>query len=1502
MKTKPKPAGTQFTESLGFRLLEHLPYGIMVADEHTSSFVYTNKRIQDLLGYSAEDLLGKTPDFVHPTAELDRVMMSYQAMLSGEEQVVSNIRFLTKSKQIVVCDIRAQLLHSNDQTFICGFITKSEHDQLLLETTDERATLKQRLNAAQEVGKMGFWTIFHDTGVLEWSDNTYRIFGFEPQSLQLSFDQLVSFAHPDDRQNLRDTFANHLAHRSQYDLMHRIVDAEGQVKYLRERCKTSFDATGKPIYSFGTVVDVTDLEQARLNAVRNLEQLQQILVNSRSFYWETDHEGFLENLSENASDLLGFERSTLLHHQWAEFVEVSAITDVSIFEGLLNGELEEIEDAYFPLRQSDGGIVWFNVRAKKRYTDAGGFLGYSGSASEVTRRKQAEEQLQESEARFRSIAETMPGAVWIGDLEFKIQYVSQGITRLTGFSEEVFIKQSRTDRYLQDDLNKVYAYIRKQKSALESGTWKSMQDERLEVRIKCADGGLKWVQITTKVLLDHLNQPQGYLGVITDISPLIGREEMLARLNAMLEAGGRMVQMGTWEYDLLNENLTWGKVTREIHEVADNFVPDIKNALQFYLPEDKEKIGAFITEIQTNGGMYDTELRLKTAKGNERWVRTMGQADFKDGVCERLWGVIIDIDNYKQKTIALEQEQLRLKNVISATKVATWYWNVQTGETIFDNRWAEMGGYTLEELAPISIKTWEMLCHPEDLELANQRLSAYFTGNSETYEAEFRLKHKSGKWIWVRDVGSVVEWTEDHRPLAMYGTHEDITATVELNKQLREKDERLRLITENLNEVFWLRDADNKSLLYLSPSAFSLFGISNEELQQQPEKWLDLVHPDDLHEVKRVLQSQKAGGSWEILFRLKRPNGSLAWIQSTSKAVFDENGTLVGHAGFSSDVSVRENLLHALEKAEQKYRIIAENNFNWEFWQLPTGEFAYHSPSSEVITGYKAEELLAFSDKLLELIHPDDRKAYHEHHTEVGCKRTDGHISFRIINKSGEVRYLEHICQPVFDDNGTYLGVRGTNIDVTEKKQAEQQLRKLWKVVEQSNASIVITNLKGDIEYVNPYFTQLTGYTKEEAIGKNPRILQSGHTTPGEYERMWKLLLDGQTWHGEFQNKKKNGELFWEAATISPVRDEQGKVVSYLAIKENITDRKLTEEKLRQSEEKYRLLAEHINDVIWVYNFNQLKFTYVSPSIFHLRGFSVEEALEERLEDSFSKADLEGIQTRFGLLMAMLMQEDAPLPDPVILEVRQPHKNGGLVWTEISIKFHRNEVGEMEALGVSRDIRERKTAENSRAEIREKLRESEARFKTLFYQNASAMYLVDAATGTFLDANEAALSFYGYKRTDFISKPLKEVNDDPNFYSKKLAYLKEHGQGRFEFSHTLADGSKVDVELFSSLLTLNGVLTIHEIVHDISDRNSYLNEIERQNTVLKEIAWTQSHVIRAPLARIMSLIELLEVEHASIYSEKLILDSLIQSARELDEMVHQINTRTQELHKGDTKN
>jgi PAS domain S-box-containing protein len=175
------------------------------------------------------------------------------------------------------------------------------------------------------------------------------------------------------------------------------------------------------------------------------------------------------------------------------------------------------------------------------------------------------------------------------------------------------------------------------------------------------------------------------------------------------------------------------------------------------------------------------------------------------------------------------------------------------------------------------------------------------------------------------------------------------------------------------------------------------------------------------------------------------------------------------------------------------------------------------------------------------------------------------------------IRWVNTSKIPFTNEDDEITGVIGISTDITDRKLAENELRKFSVAVEQSPASIIITGVDGTIEYINPVFTTLTGYTAEETIGRNPRILKTRETPDRVYKTLWDTITSGNVWRGTFHNKKKNGELYWESAIISPIKDEKGLITNFIAIKEDITSRKISEDKIKQLLSEKELLLKEVH-------------------------------------------------------------------------------------------------------------------------------------------------------------------------------------------------------------------------------------------------------------------------------------------------------------------------------------
>ncbi|TAL38518.1 MAG: PAS domain S-box protein [Spirochaetes bacterium] len=231
---------------------------------------------------------------------------------------------------------------------------------------------------------------------------------------------------------------------------------------------------------------------------------------------------------------------------------------------------------------------------------------------------------------------------------------------------------------------------------------------------------------------------------------------------------------------------------------------------------------------------------------------------------------------------------------------------------------------------------------------------------------------------------------------------------------------------------------------------------------------------------------------------------------------------------------------------------------------------SYHSPQSARVTGYSPEELGSNPYLWYLMIHAEDRARVSAFLAAVRNSGASSSIEHRIVRKDGSVRWVSNTCTASGGDQPGEYRMDGFLVDITAQKERELTLRKLSRAIEQSPSTVVITDKHGTIEYVNPKFTKLTGYTLDEAVGKNPRILKSGTQDAPFYRDLWQTILAGNEWRGEFHNRKKNGELYWESASISPIREGNGEITHFVAVKEDVTARKAAEDALRVSEGKLR--------------------------------------------------------------------------------------------------------------------------------------------------------------------------------------------------------------------------------------------------------------------------------------------------------------------------------------------
>lgn len=362
--------------------------------------------------------------------------------------------------------------------------------------------------------------------------------------------------------------------------------------------------------------------------------------------------------------------------------------------------------------------------------------------------------------------------------------------------------------------------------------------------------------------------------------------------------------------------------------------------------------------------------------------------------------------------------------------------------------------------------------------------------------------------------------------------------------------------------------------------------------------------------------------------------------------------------------------------------------------------------------------------------------------------------------------------------------------DITNRKRAEEGLRQLSRAVEQSPASVVITDITGKIEYVNPKFTTLTGYSFEEALGQNPSIMKSGQTPPEVYRRLWSSILAGKPWEGELCNRKKNGELYWEFASISPITDEQGTITHFVAVKEDITERKNAEQALREAHDYAAWMArfpdENPNPVARV-TFDGTVL-YANLPARKLPGWRCEvgKLLPYPLKDMVEHAIAQGDE----------FQQDVQLLDKYYTISAMPFLQEG----------YANLYG--------RDMTERQLAEQA-------LRESEERFNKAFEASPNAIVISRQQDGLIQTVNSAFETLFAYHRDEVIGRRSTDLNMFVRVEDRKEAISQLNKKGivhDFETEILTKHGEAHSVVLSAAVITVGGETSMVTVITDVTER------------------------------------------------------------------------------------
>ncbi|MGB8644701.1 MAG: PAS domain S-box protein [Anaerolineae bacterium] len=693
----------------------------------------------------------------------------------------------------------------------------------------------------------------------------------------------------------------------------------------------------------------------------------------------------------------------------------------------------------------------------------------------------------------------------------------------------------------------------------------------------------------------------------------------------------------------------------------------------------------------------------------------------------------------------------------------------------------------------------------------------------------------------------------DGQPVYLVVVH-DITARKQALESLRASEARFRAIVENSHDGILFGDA-NARIHYRSPSYRRINGYGDEE--RVGYSGFDTVHPDDQDVVRRywaqVLQYPETPQRAE--YRIKHKDGTWRWIETAAQNLLS-NPNVQAVVVTSRDITERKQAEQALRASESKFRSFVEQSSEGLSLIEVDGTILEWNQAQSRILGIPRDAALGqFIWDLLDRVLPHPRRVELDRLRETFVQAletgagpiVDRASEFEIQSGDGTRRIVQGIAFPIRAEQGYRLGY--ILRDVTHERQAESELRMYLAALEAAANPISIVDAQERFIWVNPAFTRLTGYTLQETIGQNPRILKSGKQSPAFYHQMRQVIQAGEVWRGELINRRKDGTEYFEEQTITPVRAGGGAVTHFAVVKEDVTARKLAEQMLAREKEQLALTLESIGDGMVAAD-HEGHILLFNAAAERLTGWLQQEAIGQPLPRVLNLIHPRAEQPLMATIQEVVRtgQGHGLLPDTVVVA-----RDGRQIYISSSIAPVRDLSDQITGVVlVFRDITRLKQTE-------EELRESQAYARSLIDSSLDMIIAVDQ-NQRIVEFNRAAQAIFGYTAEEAIGQEPHFLYADTGIGDQVHTMTLETGQCVREVYNRRKNGQVFPSLLSASLLknTAGEVIGVMGVSRDITK----LKQAEEQTiraerlAALGRMAAAMAHEINNPLQAIQGTLDL----------------------------------------------
>lgn len=672
------------------------------------------------------------------------------------------------------------------------------------------------------------------------------------------------------------------------------------------------------------------------------------------------------------------------------------------------------------------------------------------------------------------------------------------------------------------------------------------------------------------------------------------------------------------------------------------------------------------------------------AEENKKFSLNMLSSTLLIALLAFIWFIIIrSARKYEKQLLLAEEARLSSDNKFHGIFINLQDAFIQTdlsGEILLASpSAARMFNYPSEDDL-VMRKTIELYANPAD----RQKLFVELQDKGSVHDFIFLAQRKDRSTFWA-SINVQYQFDKNNQIVGISGVARDISDRIHTEELLQESRTHFKSVLDSTNDLIWSVDADYYTLMEWNTSFQAYF---------KEKRGIDILKGSTVYDI--FSKNQDWIDKWNEYFQIAKTEGNFIteYNAIVEGQVFLLNINLIKHENHVFGISVFAKDITEIRAAEKEITL-SRMRFQTMFEQAPLGITLNDATNDDIlevnemfarIVGRTKEDIVTMGWE--NLTHPDDI----QHQSDIMKRMNSGemdsfNIRKRYIRPDNSVVWVNMTIariQSSSTENPLYLRMIE---DITNKKNNEDRIRTLSLAIEQSPVTIVITDVNGYIEYVNPKFYETTGYNQQEAVGKSPRILKSGSKSVQEYKELWQTITSKKVWRGEFLNIKKNGDKYYESASISPVVNEKGETLHFVAIKEDITERKLIENQLLDNEEQFRSTFEQAAVGIAHVAFDG-KFLRINQRLCDIAGYTHAEMLSKNFQDITHPDFLEIDILHLEKLMTNQIKTYS-------LEKQYIHKSGNPIWINLTVAVKRKTTGESDYLiTVVEDISIRKKAED----------------------------------------------------------------------------------------------------------------------------------------------------------------------------------------------------------------